>query len=81
MAFIQDRPLVFYIYRYNHARRLSLQKKLLYLGPSRSSIGYFKPLLGPSGRFASETRNAISEAKRLLRNRFGTETFIFISVA
>jgi hypothetical protein len=47
-------PGVFYTYFYNHARRLRLEK-LLYIDPFRSSSGYFKPLLGPDGGFASET--------------------------
>jgi hypothetical protein len=47
-------PGVFCKYFYNHARRLRLEK-LLYLGLSRSSNGYFKPLLDPGGGFTSET--------------------------
>jgi hypothetical protein len=49
-------PGVFYTYTYsyNHARRLRLGI-FLYVGPSRSSNGYFKPLLYPGGRFDSET--------------------------
>jgi hypothetical protein len=47
-------PGVFYTHFYSHNRRLRL-KKLLYIEFSRSSNGYFKPLLGPGGRFASET--------------------------
>jgi hypothetical protein len=37
---------------YNHARRLCLEK-LLYIELSRSSNGYFKPLLDPGGGFTS----------------------------
>jgi hypothetical protein len=59
-------PGVFYTYFYNHARRLRIEK-LLYLGLSRSSNNYFKPLLDPGG-------TAVSEVKRPLRNRFGSET-------
>ena len=47
-------PGVFYTYFYNHARRLRLEK-LLCLGLSRSSNGFFKPLLDPGGGFTSET--------------------------
>jgi hypothetical protein len=45
---------VFYTYFYNHAHRLGLEK-LLYIELSRSSNGYFKPLLDPGGGFISET--------------------------
>jgi hypothetical protein len=57
VSFIQDSsstPGVFYTNFYNHARRLRL-KKLLYIELSRSSNGYFKPLLDPGGGFTSET--------------------------
>jgi hypothetical protein len=47
-------PGVFYTCSYNHARRLRLEK-LLYIELSRSSDGYFKPLLNPGGGFTSET--------------------------
>jgi hypothetical protein len=49
-------PGVFYTYFYNHAHRPRLEK-LLYieLYSSRSSNGYFKPLLDPGGSFNSET--------------------------
>ena len=47
-------PGVFYECFYNHAHRLRLEK-LLYTGLSRSSNGYFKPLLDPGGGFRSET--------------------------
>jgi hypothetical protein len=48
-------PQLLYTYFYNHdAHRLRLEK-LLYLEPSRSSNGFFKPLLGPDGGFRSET--------------------------
>jgi hypothetical protein len=47
-------PELFYTYFYNHALRLRLEK-LLYIGPSRSPNGYFKPLLDPGGGFRSET--------------------------
>jgi hypothetical protein len=53
---------VLYIF-YNHARRLRLEK-LSYIELSRSSNGYLKP--GPGGGF-------VSEVKRPLRNRFGSE--------
>ena len=56
-------PGVFYTYFYNHAHRLRLEK-LLYLEPSRSSNGFFKYFW---------IQVAISEAKRTLRNRFGSE--------
>ena len=52
-------PGVFYTYFYNHARRFRLEK-LLYLELSRSSNGYFKPLLDPGGRYET-----VSEVKRL----------------
>ena len=45
---------VFYTYFYNPAHRLRLEK-LLYLELSRSSNGFFKPLLDPGGGFTSET--------------------------
>ena len=41
-------PQLFHTYYYNHARRLRLEK-LLYLELSRSSNGFFKPLLDPDG--------------------------------
>jgi hypothetical protein len=47
-------PGAFYTCFYNHAHRLHLEK-LLYIGLSRSSSGYFKPLLDPGGGFTSET--------------------------
>ena len=62
---------------YDHARRLRLEKLLcVYIELSRSSSGYFKPLLDPDGGFTSETavrwiqkRNGryvtVSELKRL----------------
>jgi hypothetical protein len=46
-------PGVFYKYFYNHALRLRLEK-LLYIELSRSSNGYFKPLLNPGGGLRSE---------------------------
>jgi hypothetical protein len=66
-------PKLFYTYFYNRAHRPRLEK-LLYLELSRSSNGFFKPLLDPDGRFASETAArrfrrgqyaTVSEAKRL----------------
>jgi hypothetical protein len=45
---------VFYTYFYNHAHRLR-PEKLLCIELSRSSNGFFKPLLDPDNRFASET--------------------------
>jgi hypothetical protein len=47
-------PQLFYTNFYNHARRLCLEK-LLYIGFSGSSNGFFKPLLDPGGGFNSET--------------------------
>jgi hypothetical protein len=47
-------PQLFNTHFYTHAHRLRLEK-LLYLGPSRSSNGFFKPLRDPVGDFASET--------------------------
>ena len=47
-------PGVFYTCFYNHAHRLRLEK-LLCVELSRSPSGYFKPLLDPGDRFASET--------------------------
>jgi hypothetical protein len=62
------RPTVFYTYFYNHARRLRLEKTIID-GASRSSNGYFKPLLDPGGRFRNETtvtsHETVSEVKRL----------------
>jgi hypothetical protein len=46
-------PGVFYKYFYNHAHRFRLEK-LLYIELSRSSSGYFKPILDPGGGFTSE---------------------------
>jgi hypothetical protein len=40
---------------YSHARRLHLEK-LLYTELSRSSYGFFKPLLDPGGGFTSEVK-------------------------
>jgi hypothetical protein len=67
-------PGVFYTYFYNHAHRLRLEK-LLSIELSRSSNGFFKPLLDPGGGFTSETAarrfqklngryRAVSEVKR-----------------
>ena len=53
-------PRLFYTYFLNHVHRLRLEKQL-YLEPSRSSNGIFKPLLDP-------------EEKRPLHGRFGSET-------
>ena len=47
-------PQLFYTFFYNHAHRLRLEK-LLYMELSRSSNGFFKPLLDPGGGFRSET--------------------------
>jgi hypothetical protein len=47
-------PQVFYTCFYNHAHRPRLEK-LLYIQLSRSSNGFFKPLLDPGGGFRSET--------------------------
>ena len=47
-------PGVFFTYSYNHAHRLRLEK-LFYIELSRTSNGYFKPLLDPGGGFTSET--------------------------
>jgi hypothetical protein len=57
-------PGVFYTYFYNHAHRLRLEK-LLYLELSRSPNGFFKYFW---------IQVAVSEVKRPLRNRFGSET-------
>jgi hypothetical protein len=59
-------PQVFYTCSYNHAHRLRLEKLLLfYIELSKSSSGYFKPLLDPGGRFFFRNRRtAVSEAKR-----------------
>jgi hypothetical protein len=74
---IQKRPPGYFIdisLIFNHARRLRL-KKLLYLELSRISNGFFKPLRGSSGGFTFETAAAaVSEVKRPIRNRFGSET-------
>ena len=79
-SFPTPQPQVFYTYCLNHARRLR-HEKLPYPELPRSLSGYFKRLLDPGGRFASETavrrfqkRNGryvgcyvtVSEAKRLL---------------
>jgi hypothetical protein len=47
-------PQLFYTYFYNQAHRLRLEK-LLYLELSRSSNGFFKPLLDQDDGFTSET--------------------------
>ena len=47
-------PQLFYTCFYNHARRLRLEK-VFYLGLSRSSNGFLKPLLDPDDGFTSET--------------------------
>ena len=47
-------PGVFYTYFYNHVHRLRLEKRLC-IEHSRSSNGYFKPLLDPGGGFRIET--------------------------
>jgi hypothetical protein len=61
----------------NHARRLRLEK-LFYpeLLAAPAASGYFKPLQGPGGRFTFETaaHRFVSEVKRPLRSRFGSET-------
>jgi hypothetical protein len=54
-----------YTYFYNNARRLRLEKLLHNTELSRSSSGYFKPLLDPGGGFNSET------AALLLQNQNG----------
>ena len=60
-------PGAFYARPYNHTRRLRL-KKLLYLVLSRS------PRIGSRWRFHFRNRHtAVSEVKRPLRNRFGSE--------
>jgi hypothetical protein len=64
-------PQLFHTYFYNRAHRLRLEK-LLYLELSRSSNRFFKPLLDPGGRFASETA-ARRFQKWALRNRFISE--------
>jgi hypothetical protein len=57
-------PGVFYTYFYSHAHRLRLEK-LLYLELSRSPKGFLKYFW---------IQVAVSEVKRPLRNRFGSET-------
>jgi hypothetical protein len=47
-------PQLFYTCFYNHAHRLR-REKLLYIELSRSSNGFFKPLLDPDDGFTSET--------------------------
>jgi hypothetical protein len=47
-------PQLFYTYFYNHAHRARLEK-LLYIELSRSSNGFFKPLLDPGDGSTSET--------------------------
>jgi hypothetical protein len=47
-------PQLYYTYFCNHVHRLRLEK-ILYLEHSRSSNGFFKPLLDPDGGFTSET--------------------------
>jgi hypothetical protein len=47
-------PGLFYTCFYNHAHRLRLEKQL-YIELSRSSDGFFKPLLDAGGGFTSET--------------------------
>jgi hypothetical protein len=47
-------PQLLYTCFYNHAHRPRLEK-LLCLELSRSSNGFFKPLLDPDGGFNSET--------------------------
>jgi hypothetical protein len=44
-------------------------KKILYTELARSSNGYFKPLLDPGAGLT-----VVSEVKRTLHNRFGSET-------
>jgi hypothetical protein len=62
-------PLVFYTYFYNHARRLSRSPngffKRLWIKLFRSSNVFFKPLW---------VQVAVSEVKRPLHGRFGSET-------
>ena len=61
-------PGAFYTRSYNHTHRLRL-KKVLYLVLSRS------PGIGSRWRFHFRNRHtAVSEVKRPLRNRFGSET-------
>jgi hypothetical protein len=63
-------PGVFYTYFYNHDRRLRLEK-LLYIEPSRSPTGFFKPLLGPDDGFTSETAERRSfRSKTAVTRRF-----------
>ena len=66
---IQDRPPGYFTHVSITTPIVSALKieKLLYLGPSRSSNGFFKPLLDPDDGFTSETaerRTAVSEVKR-----------------
>jgi hypothetical protein len=48
------RGVLYILYFYDHAHRPRLEKPL-YIELSRSSSGYFKPLLDPGGGFNSET--------------------------
>jgi hypothetical protein len=54
-------PQLFYTHFYNHAHRLRLEK-LSHVELSRSSNGFFKPLLDPGNGFGSET--AVARAFR-----------------
>ena len=47
-------PQLFYTHFYNHVHRLR-PEKLLYVGLSRSSNGFFKVLLDPGGGLTSTT--------------------------
>ena len=60
-------PRVFYTYFYNHVRRLRLKKTIISIELSRSSNGYFEPLL-------IQIQMAVSEVKRPLHNRFIIKT-------
>jgi hypothetical protein len=64
---------VFRAYFYDHVRRFRLEK-LPRVELPRSPNEYFKPLLDPGGGLNFETAApAVSEVKRPLRNRFGSE--------
>ena len=67
-------PQEFYTRFYNHAHthRLCLEK-LLCVELSRSPNGFFKPLLDPDGRFASET------AARRFQKRNGLYVTVTVS--
>jgi hypothetical protein len=70
----QARPLECFVHVSITTTIASVLKNYYMLYPelSRSPSGHFKPLLDPGGGL----RTAVSELKRPLRNRFGSETVI-----